>query len=46
MYLTKGRVQQDEITNQGLNIANLSSGAYILVIKNNGKAYKTKLIKK
>ena len=37
---------EDEITNQGLNIANLSSGAYILVIKNNGKAYKTKLIKK
>ena len=43
--ISKG-LSEDEITNQGLNISNLSSGAYILVIKNNGKAYKTKLIKK
>ena len=36
----------DEITNQGINLSNLTSGTYVLVIKNNNKAYKTKLIKK
>jgi len=43
--LTK-TLTENELIQEGVNLSNLSTGAYILVVKDNSKTYTTKLIKK
>lgn len=43
--LTKS-VVETELSDSGVNVSQLSSGVYILVVKDGTKAYTTKVIKK